>query len=152
METVEKIDHVNALIVINHDRHIGYKKAAEDIKDDDLKKMFLHFSEQSDRFAEELRRFVPTPKEPEPDETKITGKLHRLWMDIKAAITQDERKVVLSSCEFGEDHALQTYNDALKHTDELPLGAWDVITKQKAEIQKSHDWVKQLRDEEKGKQ
>lgn len=150
METIkEKTDYVNALIVINHDRHIGYKKASEDINDEELKKMFLHFSEQSGRFAEQLRRFVPTPDEPEPDETKITGKLHRLWMDLKAAITSNERKVVLSSCEFGEDHALQTYNDALDHTDELPLGAWDVITKQKAEIRKSHDMVKSLRDAEK---
>ena len=45
METIkEKTDYVNALIVINHDRHIGYKKASEDINDEELKKMFLHFS------------------------------------------------------------------------------------------------------------
>ena len=152
METVkEKAEHVNALIVINHDRHIGYKKASEDIKDADLKSLFMQFSEQSSRFAQELSRFVPAPEKPEPDETKNSGKLHRMWMDLKSAITNNDRKVVLSSCEFGEDHALKTYNDALEHTDELPLGALDIITKQKAEIQKSHDQVKALRDAEKGK-
>ncbi len=148
MET-EKIDAINSLIVINHDRHEGYKRASEDTKDSELKKMFLHFSEQSARFSEELRRFVPNAEEPEHDETKNTGKLHRLWMDIKAAITGNERKVVLSSCEFGEDHAKQTYDEALKHAEELPLGAWDVITKHRTEIQKSHDMVKALRDAEK---
>lgn len=148
MET-EKIDAVNSVIVINHDRHEGYKRASEDTKDEELKGLFSHFSEQSARFAEELRRFVPNSEEPERDETKNTGKLHRLWMDLKAAVTGNERKVVLSSCEFGEDHALKTYGEALQHPEELPLGAWDVLTKQKAEIQKSHDKVKALRDIEK---
>lgn len=148
MET-EKIDAINSLIVINHDRHEGYKRASEDIEDPELKKMFLHFSEQSARFAEELRRFVPNAEEPDKDETKNTGKLHRLWMDIKAAITGKDRKAVLASCEFGEDHAKKTYDDALKMANELPLGAWDVVTKHKAEIQKSHDLVKSLRDAEK---
>lgn len=148
MET-EKIDAINSLIVINHDRHEGYKRASEDTKDEELKKMFTHFSEQSSRFAEELRRFVPNAEEPEKDETKNTGKLHRLWMDLKAAVTGNERKAVLSSCEFGEDYAKHTYDDVLKHAEELPLGAWEVITKHKAEIQKSHDLVKSLRDAEK---
>lgn len=148
MET-EKIDAIKSLIVINHDRTEGYKKASEETKDEDLKKMFLNFSDQSKRFSEELRRFVPNDEEPEPDETKNTGKLFRVWMDIKAAVTGNDRKAILASCEFGEDHAKKSYNEALEHAEELPLGAWDVVTKQKAEIQKGHDTVKSLRDAEK---
>jgi uncharacterized protein (TIGR02284 family) len=150
MET-EKIDAINSVIVINHDREEGYKRASEDVKDEELKKLFLQFSGESARFSEELRRFVPNSEEPERDETKNTGKLHRLWMDIKAAVTGDQRGVILSSCEFGEDHAKKTYEDALAHPEELPLGAHEVLTKQRAAIQKSHDLVKSLRDAEKNK-
>ena len=145
MET-EKIDAVNSLIVINHDREEGYMRAADDTKDAELKALFTKFSQQSKTFSEELRRFVPNAEEPEKDETKNTGKIHRLWMDLKAAVTGNDRKVVLSSCEFGEDAAKKTYEDALAAKEDLPLGAWDVITRQKAEIQKSHDLIKSMRD------
>lgn len=145
MET-EKIDTVNSLIIINHDREEGYMRAAEDIKDAELKALFTKFSQQSKKFSEELRRFVPNSEEPERDETKNTGKLHRLWMDVKAAITGNDRKVILSSCEFGEDAAKKTYEDALTSKDELPLGAMEVIMRQKTEIQKSHDQIKAMRD------
>src|ERR1700741_5338872 len=140
----EKIDAINSLIIINHDRYEGYKKASEETKDEDLKTLFTRFSEQSARFAEELRRFVPNDEEPAKDETKNTGKLYRIWMDVKAALSSNERKAVLSSCEFGEDYAKKTYEEALEHADELPLGAWDVVTRQKAEILKGHDTVKSL--------
>lgn len=150
MET-EKIDAINSVIVINHDREEGYKRASDDVKDVELKKLFLQFSNESAKFSEELRRFVPNAEEPERDETKVTGKIHRLWMDVKAAVTGDKRGVILSSCEFGEDHAKKTYEEALSNTAELPLGAHEVLTKQRAAIQKSHDLVKALRDAEKDK-
>ena len=145
MET-EKIDAVNSLIVINHDREEGYSRAAEDTKDADLKTLFSKFSQQSKTFSEELRRFVPNSEEPERDETKNTGKLHRLWMDLKVKVTGNDRKVILSSCEFGEDHANKTYSEALENQEELPLGAFEVITRQRLEIQKSHDLIKSIRN------
>ncbi len=56
MET-EKIDAINSVIVINHDREEGYRRASEDVKDEELKRLFLQFSNESARFSEELRRF-----------------------------------------------------------------------------------------------
>lgn len=145
METT-KIDAINALIIINNDRSEGYKKAAEEAKDTELKSLFTKFSQQSQTFSTELRKFVPDSKEPDHDETKTTGKLFRLWMDIKAAVTSNDRKAILSSCEFGEDAAKNEYKSILEKSGEIPSDALSVITKQNAEILKSHDQIKAMRD------
>lgn len=145
MET-KKIDAINSLIIINNDRSEGYKKAAEEAKDSELKSLFTKFSQQSQAFSTELRKFVPDSKEPEHDETKTTGKLFRLWMDIKAAVTSNDRKAILSSCEFGEDAAKNEYKSILEKSEEIPSDALSVITKQNAEILKSHDQIKAMRN------
>ena len=146
METEKKIDAINSLIIINNDRSEGYKKAAEEAKDSELKSLFTKFSEQSLGFSSELRQFVPTSEEPDHDETKNSGKLFRLWMDIKAAVTSNDRKAILSSCEFGEDAAKNEYKSVLEKSGEIPAEALSVITKQNAEILKSHDQIKAMRD------
>ncbi len=145
MET-QKIDAINSLIIINNDRSEGYKKAAEEAKDSELKSLFNKFSDQSRGFSSELRKFVPNAEEPDHDETKTTGKLFRLWMDLKAAVTSNNRKAILSSCEFGEDAAKNEYKSVLEKAEELPADALSVITKQNAEILKSHDQIKAMRD------
>src|SRR4051812_7763700 len=108
--------------------------------------MFTNFSTQSRGFANELRKFVPAEDAAAKDETKNTGKMYRVWMDFKAAVTSHDRKAILSSCEFGEDKAKQTYNEVIEHSDDIPSVALDIIMRQRAEIQKGHDIVKAMRD------
>jgi len=147
MET-EKTTAINALIEINNDRYEGYKTAAEETKDSDLKALFTRFSEQSKGFANDLKRYVPAD-EVKTDETTNSGKLFRVWMDIKAAVTGKDRKAILASCEFGEDAAKKTYDEVLDNREDLPMGAMAIIQGQRAEIQKGHDTVKAMRDSEK---
>ncbi|MDP1802172.1 MAG: PA2169 family four-helix-bundle protein [Bacteroidota bacterium] len=147
METTKTATAIKDLIIINNDRYEGYKTAAEETKDADLKSLFTDFSNQSKGFSLDLRKFVPPSEEqPERDETKNSGKLFRIWMDLKSAVTGNDRKAILSSCEFGEDKAKATYDDVLEHTEDIPKEALSVITKQRAAIQKGHDTVKSLRD------
>ncbi len=147
METEKTATAINDLIIINNDRYEGYKKAAEETKDADLKSLFTDFSNQSKGFSLELRKFVPANEEKaEPDETKNSGKLFRVWMDLKAAVTGNDRKAILSSCEFGEDRAKANYDAVLEHTEDIPAEALAVITKQRGALQKGHDTVKSLRD------
>jgi uncharacterized protein (TIGR02284 family) len=147
METQKTTAAIKDLIVINNDRYEGYKTAAEEAKDADLKSMFTEFSLQSKGFAQELRQFVPDYQDqPKNDETKNTGKLYRVWMDIKAAITGNDRKAILSSCEFGEDVAKKHYKEVLEHTEDIPSAALQIIQKQNSEILKGHDRVKAMRD------
>lgn len=138
---------ITDLIVINNDRYEGYKTAAAETKESDLKDLFNQYSSQSSGFASELRQFVPAGEDqPKRDETKTTGKLYRTWMDLKSAVTSNDRKAILSSCEFGEDTAKKHYEDALKSTDELSHEAISLIRRQSEELKKAHDRIKALRD------
>lgn len=147
METQKTATAINDLIVINNDRHEGYQAASNETKDVDLKALFSNFSNQSRKFAEELRKHVPAEKEAADEkETKTTGKIYRAWMDFKSAVTGHDRKAILSSCEFGEDTAKKTYDEVLEHPNGLPKEAMDTIRQQRMELQKGHDTVKSLRD------
>lgn len=148
METTEKINTaIKDLVIINNDRTEGYKTASEETKDVELKTLFNRLSQQSVGFANELKPYITDADEmPKAGETKNTGKLYRVWMDVKAAITANDRKAVLSSCEFGEDKAKQTYDDVLNDTAGIPTNAVNIIKKHRAELQKAHDEIKMLRD------
>jgi len=67
-------------------------------------------------------------------------------MDLKAAVTSNDRKAILSSCEFGEDAAKKHYQDALEHSEDIAHEALEIVRKQSAELQKAHDRIKALRD------
>lgn len=147
METEKTALAINDLIIINNDRYEGYKTAAEETKDSDLKSMFTEFGNQSKQFAAELKKFVPASEEPaKKDETKNSGKLYRIWMDFRSAITGHDRKAILSSCEFGEDAAKKTYDEVMEHSEDIPAEAMETIRKQRAALQKGHDTVKSMRD------
>jgi uncharacterized protein (TIGR02284 family) len=146
----EKITSVlKDLIKINNDRVEGYKTAASETKESDLKALFEGFSSQSRTFTSELEKLVPggiTDMKDTTKDTTASGKLYRVWMDIKSALTANDRKAVLSSCEFGEDAALKEYNNALDKKADLPENILEVIRSQKSKIQMGHDKVKSMRD------
>src|SRR5581483_2956737 len=149
MKTIEKKEskQISDLIIINNDRYEGYKTATEETKDADLKALFGKYSNQSKKFSEELQALIPDSKySPEPGETKNTGKLYRVFMNVKAAIQGKDRKGVLSSCEFGEDTANQTYDKALENPEEFDKNLLEVICRQKSELQQAHDKIKAMRD------
>lgn len=149
METMTEktVDSLNDLIIINNDRYEGYQKAMEQVEDADLKELFTNFSIQSKANNVELRTLVPASEEtPDRDETRISGKFYRVWMDVKNALASNNRKEVLSSCEYGEDVAKKAYEDALKDRAELSNDAVANIQKQYDELLLAHNKVKALRD------
>jgi uncharacterized protein (TIGR02284 family) len=149
MSTVnEKVGSaLEELIIINNDRYQGYKTAADETNDPDLKELFTKYSMQSMNFGSELRRFSNyTEETPDRDETKLSGKFYRAWMDVKSALTGHDRKAILGSCEYGEDVALKSYNTVLEDSENLPSEVLTVIQNQKMELQEAHDRVKFMRD------
>ena len=142
------IQVLNDLIRINHDRTEGYHKAVEELKptDIDLKTMFTNMANTSVQYANALAAEVRNlGGSPATDSTQ-SGKLYRVWMDIKSGITARDRKSVLALCEFGEDAALKAYKLALESDAEIPADIRQLIVEQKSSLQSSHDVVKRYRD------
>jgi uncharacterized protein (TIGR02284 family) len=142
------IQVLNDLIRINHDRTEGYHKAVEELKptDIDLKTMFTNMANTSVQYANALAAEVRNlGGSPATDSTQ-SGKLYRVWMDIKSGVTARDRKSVLALCEFGEDAALKAYKLALESDAEIPADIRQLIVEQKSSLQSSHDVVKRYRD------
>jgi uncharacterized protein (TIGR02284 family) len=147
METANQktIDVLNNLLEINNDRIEGYKRALKETNETDLKKLFSQFAETSYKCTLELTAEVEKLGGTPIEGTRTTGKLYRAWMDIKAALTNKDRKAILKSCEFGEDVAVKNYEDALKNT-ALESNHYPVVNNQYSMIRAEHDKIKNLRD------
>lgn len=145
------IEQLNKLVEINNDRVQGYENAAKESIDSDLKSLFIEMSNHSRRLrtdlSNEIRKLGGTPTEG----TKNTGKIFRVWMDIKAALTGKNRKEIIGSCETGEDAALEVYEEVLKSEVLIAQNLKDLVLKQKQEIQTDHNRIRTLRDVEKSK-
>ncbi|NTS40459.1 PA2169 family four-helix-bundle protein [Flavisolibacter sp. BT320] len=139
---------LNDLIRINHDRVVGYEKAIEELKpeDADLKALFQRYVNESRQYAQELTQEVTRLGGNPADGTTNSGKIYRVWMDLKSAISGKDRKTILDNCEFGEDAAQKAYDLALNSDVEIEPSLRDLIVRQKAVLRTGHDEVKRLRD------
>jgi len=150
METKEMTTPVlNDLVHINNDRIVGYERAMKELKDEDaeLKVLFTGMIGDSHQFKMELATEIVAAGEEVDTGTTNSGKIYRVWMDVRAAFTGHDRKAILASCEFGEDAAQKAYQMALDDED-LPLNTRSLISAQKQSLKNSHDKIKFLRDAE----
>jgi uncharacterized protein (TIGR02284 family) len=151
MDNEKVIGVVNDLIRINNDRVVGYEKAIDELKveDSDLKTLFHRYITESRQYGQELTTEVTRLGGDPADGTTNSGKIYRVWMDLKAVVSGKDRATILNNCEFGEDAAQKAYDMALNSDVELETSLRDLIVRQKAQLRVGHDEVKRLRDLEK---
>ncbi len=148
MKNEKQIDVLNKLIEINNDRIEGYETASEETKEPDLKELFSRLSETSVKCKEDLISEVFRLGGEPTEGTRTSGKFFRAWMDIKTSLAGNDRKAILSSCEFGEDVAVATYANVQKNnTEDLNADQMGMVILQHQQIKADHDEVKSLRDE-----
>ncbi len=148
MKTSEAIENLNDLIRINNDRIKDYERAIKELKEDDgdLKTLFAVFIDQSRQNIMALGKEVQALGSDMDRTTTVTGKIYRMWMDVKAVFTGHDRHNILENCEFGEDAALKAYNAVFRSRD-LPEYLKQMIVKQHELLLQSHNQVKGLRDQ-----
>jgi len=144
----ELVSVLNDLIHINKDRSVGYENAIKDSKniDVDLSAIFSQMADQSRKNEAELTQEVTRLGGEAHNDTSVLGKVHRVWMDLKSAITGKDRESILGSCVFGEDVAQKAYDAALKSDAYMSAEVRQLITTQKDELKTSHDLIKKYRD------
>lgn len=147
MEKEKTIDVLNTLITINNDRVEGYETATKETEEHDLKTLFAELSATSKKCITELNTEVHRLGGKPAEGTLTSGKFFRVWMDVKAALTGKDRKAILNSCEYGEDVAKDTYENALKNDAEyLSAEQQTMIKAQHSLLVADHDKVKHMRD------
>jgi uncharacterized protein (TIGR02284 family) len=149
MERNEKtVEVLNDLIRINNDRIDGYEKAVKETKetDVDLRNVFNRMADESRNYKRELTDQVSRLGGDPAANTTASGKIYRVWMDLKATFTGHGRHSVLESCEFGEDAAQKAYEKALNSSEDLPPDIRTLVQHEKDSLRSSHDMIKQYRD------
>lgn len=141
-DTGEIFSVLNHLIRTCRDGEEGFRTAAEAVKNTQLKSLFLDYSEQRAKFANELQlRIAKSGGHP-----KASGSLaavaHRGWMSLKTTMTGHDENAVVAECGRGENAALQAYEKALSKP--MPSELRELIQRQREQVREAHDRVRAL--------
>ncbi|WP_300601254.1 PA2169 family four-helix-bundle protein [Niabella sp.] len=143
---------LNDLIRINNDRIAGYEKVSNELRegyDTDLKILFGKMITNSYDYNTDLSKMVSFLGGEPATGTTGSGKLYRLWLDVKAVFTvTSDRKTALEDCEQIEDAVQSAYDDALNEPG-LPEEIHALLSSQKASLQEAHNQIKVLRNMQK---
>ena len=135
---------LNHLIETCKDGQEGFKACADDVKNPELKALFLKHSQECGVAAGELQAEVTQLGGSPEDSTSFSADLHRRWVDLKSLITGKSEETVLNEAERGEDEAKKAYTDALQEP--LPAHIYALIERQFHGVQRNHDQIKALRN------
>lgn len=145
MDNKEVVSTLNELIETCRDGQNGFKEAAENVKNPELKSFFTQASAERAQFVRELevevRRFGGDPEK----SGSASAAVHRVWMDLKGTFTGKDDHSILAECERGEDSAVETYQEAIKKGISPP-NILTLVEQQFQNIRQTHDRVKQMRD------
>ena len=141
------MDNGNVISVLNHlietcrDGEQGFRTAAENVKDTQVKSLFQKYAQQRAEMVRELQAEVRAHGG-DPEKTgSVAASAHRGWMNIKAAISTGDAGII-AEAERGEDYAKEAYDKALKEG--LPPTTLAIIRQQADTVREAHDRVREL--------
>ncbi|MDB4293241.1 PA2169 family four-helix-bundle protein [Maribacter sp.] len=136
---------LNDLLERTYDAEKGYKKAAENTKNNHLKSFFDKKAQERYTFGHELKTEIKAFGQEVDKGGSLTGAAHRTWMDVKAMFSTDQDESMLEEAIRGEKASLEEYNDVLAET-ALPPSTESILMKQKDVIQAELNTIKRLED------
>jgi uncharacterized protein (TIGR02284 family) len=137
-------DTLHSVIESLIDGQEGFRKIGEELKDETIKRYFMAESLKRASFRGELESVLHSDGVHDVKESgSVSAAIHWTWGNLKAKMGGGDH-TLLESAEQGEDVAKKAYKEALEK--ELPLPIADLLSKQYAHIQLSHDYVKAARD------
>ena len=146
MKYTEEMGKVlNKLLQNNLDAEKGFRNAADEVEDEELKSLFKDLAQQKYDFAHELRGEVRNFGEPPTKGSSISSDVHRTWMKIRSGISSDSEKVVLAEAAKGEENALEEYEDIIRNYN-FPPSTETVLKRQKQAFKESVEKIKTLHD------
>ncbi|NIJ45232.1 uncharacterized protein (TIGR02284 family) [Wenyingzhuangia heitensis] len=134
---------LNSLLEKNYDAEKGYRNAAENVKNDELKKFFIKKSTERHDFALDLKTEIASFNQDADKYGSVAGDLHRTWMDLKSILSVNNDEAVLEEAIRGEKASVEEYNEVLSET-ALPKSTKSVLETQKTKIEADLASVKVL--------
>jgi len=142
---------LNDLLETCRDGEYGFREVAEHTTTPALKTTFQKRSGECLKAGSELQAFIVRFGGKIAAGGTASGALHRGWVSVRGALGGLSDQAMLNECERGEDAALARYRKALKE-EGLPVDVRDLVERQLQGVQRNHDQIKLLRDQEKARQ
>jgi len=135
---------LNSLIETTLDSVNGYRQAAENVEDAQLRSMFEQRASRraqiSSQLQDEVRSFGGEPK---TDQSTL-GAMHNKFVELKSGMSGDKLKAVVNEVERGEDVIKAKFEKALDD-DDLPSAARQLVEQALGTIQADHDDISRLK-------
>lgn len=143
-ETVEALRELAQAV---RDSVVGYCEATDDVESPDLKQLFRQIANDREQIVEELSHYVQlndADADGVAEDTSFASKLHRAWIDLRAAVTGNDDAQTLTECERGEEHLKNKYEELLPEVAGSPVT--DVLNAQYARINGTLKEVRRLKE------
>jgi uncharacterized protein (TIGR02284 family) len=136
------VSELNDLIETCRDGEEGFRHAADNVDDPDMKSLFESYSRQRGDFVRDLQAEVRRLGGDPEKRGSVAGTLHRGWINIRSAVSRRDVRDIVAECERGEDVAVSNYRDTLAK--DLPEDVRSLVNDQYMEIQDAHDHISAL--------
>ena len=126
---------VQNIVKTLEDGRAGYTEAASLMREDgndELAARFESLADQRERFTSEIVQFASAKDVDIEVEGSLAGDLHRVWMELKSAVTDADEEAILEAIRNAEDHATMEYRDVLES---------DMDDDLEALLQRQHDAI-----------
>lgn len=138
------ISTLNSLIATTIDSIDGYTEAAKDSENSRFAALFTARAGERRQVATRLQQEVTRlGGEPEDDGTALAG-AHRVFLNLKAAVTGKDDKAIIDEVEAGEDHIKAKFEDAIGDA-ELSPAVRTVIEEAYGSVKSGHDEMRDLK-------
>ncbi|WP_020569119.1 ferritin-like domain-containing protein [Neolewinella persica] len=124
-----QISTLNNLITTLYDGENGYKEAAEEVDSTTLAARFRQLAQQRYDFGHEIKPLIKQFGGEVNKGGSTAANLHRVWMDLKSAVSGNDEEAILNECIRGEESAVKAYAEALEGNT-LTGPARDVVSRQ----------------------
>lgn len=142
----EIVENLNELLEKNYDAEKGFKKALEDAENPSLRNFFKQQAVIRSRFKNEIEKELHNLNaKPNLDEGSAAGTIHRVWIDIKTALSGNDDESVLEECIRGEKASVKEYEEKLKEVT-FPSHISSMLNAQLNEIKNTVATIKRLED------
>lgn len=140
----ETLERIRDLVRINVDSEKGFLNAAERLNNPALENQFRRHAEERRRNAVELRTIVEMNDAEAEDFGSIVGRVHRWWIDLRAAVSSHDERAMLREAVRGEATIKAVYEEVLKDTAGSAIN--DLLLRQYRGIKEVHNQIRLLSD------
>jgi uncharacterized protein (TIGR02284 family) len=144
MNNKDVISVLNDLIETCEDGKKGFRTAADSVRSTEARTFFNDRIRLIERGEQELRDEVRRLGGDPENRGSVSGAMHRGWINLKSAITNQDDEAILTEAERGEDAAVKNYEDALRK--DLPPNIRQMIQRQFDGVVQNRDRVRTLRN------